>query len=279
MARLALARSTPEIADRAQVVVHVDQAVLTDAAGQDREGPAPRDAGVGESSSDLGSGHVDSEHPDSRHPGPGEPGPECGGQHSEGRCEIEAGAAISRDTALRLACDASLIRLVEDRDGTPLDVGRKTRTIGPALRRALRARDGGCRFPGCPETRFVEGHHLRHWAHGGPTSLGNLTELCRFHHRLLHEGGYRIEGTAPHLSFLRPDGTPIERPPPPGPCDGTALQDANRAEGLAIDAATIVSGWKGERLRLGYVVSCVVGSRDAPARAGPTPPSPPPGAG
>jgi hypothetical protein len=200
----------------------------------------------------------------------------AGGAFSEGRCEIEGGSAISPDTALRLACDASVLTLVEDRDGTPLDVGRKTRTIGPALRRALWARDRGCRFPGCPETRFVEGHHVRHWAHGGPTSLANLTQLCRFHHRLLHEGGYRIEGVAPQLRFLRPDGTPIARRPPPGSCEGT-LQKANTDQGLAIDDQTIVSEWRGERLRLGYVVSVVAGSM-APPRAGPVPASVP-GAG
>jgi hypothetical protein len=72
-----------------------------------------------------------------------------------------------------------------------LDVGRKTRTIPPALRRALESRDRGCRFPGCG-LRFTDAHHVRHWADGGKTSLANCILLCRFHHRLVHEGGWRV---------------------------------------------------------------------------------------
>jgi hypothetical protein len=74
---------------------------------------------------------------------------------------------------------------------TVLDVGRRTRTIPPALRRALETRDRGCRFPGCG-SRFTEAHHVRHWAEGGATSLSNTVLTCRFHHRLLHEGGWRV---------------------------------------------------------------------------------------
>ncbi|MDP9020155.1 MAG: HNH endonuclease [Actinomycetota bacterium] len=89
--------------------------------------------------------------------------------------------------------------LVEDERGTPLDVGRKTRSIPPAIRRALQVRDRGCRFPGCTNRRFVDGHHIRHWAAGGETSLANLTLLCRRHHRAVHEGGYSVEATCdPH---------------------------------------------------------------------------------
>jgi 5-methylcytosine-specific restriction endonuclease McrA len=74
-------------------------------------------------------------------------------------------------------------------DGNPLDVGRLTRSIPPALRRALNSRDRGCCFPGCDQTRYVDGHHIRHWAKGGATSLANLVSLCRFHHRQVHDGG------------------------------------------------------------------------------------------
>jgi hypothetical protein len=62
------------------------------------------------------------------------------------------------------------------------------------MQRALRARDRGCRFPGCDNRRFVDAHHVRHWAHGGETSLDNLILLCRRHHRAVHEGGYRVDG-------------------------------------------------------------------------------------
>ena len=83
------------------------------------------------------------------------------------------------------------MRLGEAADGSVLDIGRKTRTIPPALRRALESRDRGCRFPGCG-LRFTDAHHVRHWADGGETKLDNLVLLCRFHHRLVHEEGYRV---------------------------------------------------------------------------------------
>jgi len=110
-----------------------------------------------------------------------------------GRCEIEGGPAVAVQTARRLSCDASLVRIVEDETGQPLDVGRKTRIIPPALRRALRSRDSGCRFPGCTHTRFLDGHHIKHWADGGKTKLSNLMMLCRFHHRQVHEGRVRVQ--------------------------------------------------------------------------------------
>jgi hypothetical protein len=110
-----------------------------------------------------------------------------------GRCELDEGPSMSAETARRLACDSSLLAVVEDDKGEPLDVGRKTRAIPPALRRALAARDRGCRAPGCTHTRFVDGHHIRHWADGGETKLANLVTLCRFHHRAVHEGRLIVE--------------------------------------------------------------------------------------
>ena len=95
------------------------------------------------------------------------------------------------ETVKRLTCDGSLITVVEDHRGTPLDVGRKQRTVSTPLKRALWSRDRGCTFPGCHRAHFVDAHHLRHWINGGDTSLENLTLLCTHHHRLLHEGGFR----------------------------------------------------------------------------------------
>jgi hypothetical protein len=100
----------------------------------------------------------------------------------EGGCELDDGSALAAETARRLACDASVVRN-----------GRKTRAIPPALRRALRARDRGCRFPGCENRRFLDAHHIHHWARGGPTTPDNLVLLCRRHHRLVHEGGYHVD--------------------------------------------------------------------------------------
>jgi len=84
----------------------------------------------------------------------------------------------------------------EDEIGEPLSIGRKTRAIPPAMRRALRFRDGGCRFPGCTNDKFVDGHHIQHWADGGETSLDNLVLLCRHHHHLVHEGGFTCTKTS-----------------------------------------------------------------------------------
>jgi len=116
------------------------------------------------------------------------------------------------DTIKRLTCDGSLVTIVEDDRGTPLDVGRKQRTVSTALKRALWSRDRGCSFPGCHHTRYVDAHHLKHWANGGETNLANLTLLCTHHHTLLHEGGFTIhDDEHGGIYFRRPDGRAIPR--------------------------------------------------------------------
>jgi Domain of unknown function (DUF222)/HNH endonuclease len=175
---------------------------------------------------------------------------------SAGRCEHERGPALAAETARRLACDASLVRIIENAQGEPLDVGRKTRTIPSGIRRALQSRDQGCRFPGCTLHRYVDGHHVKHWAEGGETKLSNLLLLCRFHHRLVHEGGYTVQilddGA---FRFLRPDGrdleAPIEYPIAP---DWHALITAHRHAGLEITPETAETGWRGERMDYGLAV-------------------------
>ena len=109
-----------------------------------------------------------------------------------GQSVVEDGARVSAETSQRLGCDASRVVMEHDADGRIVDVGAKTRTIPPALRRALLYRDRRCRFPGC-HGRFCQAHHIRHWAHGGPTTLSNLVLLCRRHHRAVHEEGYQVE--------------------------------------------------------------------------------------
>jgi hypothetical protein len=96
------------------------------------------------------------------------------------------------ETVRRLTCDGSVVEVVESVEGAPFSVGRKQRTVPTAMKRALWARDRGCAFPGCHHTRFVDAHHVKHWAQGGDTSLDNLVLLCSHHHRLTHEGGYEI---------------------------------------------------------------------------------------
>lgn len=130
-----------------------------------------------------------------------------------GRSELEDGTRVSAETSRRLSCDASVVRIEHDSGGSPvepgriLNVGRRTRTIPAALRRALDARDRGCRFPGC-HSRFTDGHHIVHWADGGETSLANSVLLCEFHHRLVHEGGWAVAwNRRGETAFRDPRGT------------------------------------------------------------------------
>jgi 5-methylcytosine-specific restriction endonuclease McrA len=174
-----------------------------------------------------------------------------------GQSVLEEGPRVPAGTSQRLACDASRVVMRHDHDGQVVEVGARTRTIPPALRRALYHRDRGCRFPGC-HARFGQGHHIRHWAHGGPTKLSNLALLCRRHHRAVHEGGYRLErepdGT---LRFYQPNGQlfPAAPPPPPVPPDPVAMLRArHEAAGLHLDPATATPDWFGDRLDVGWAI-------------------------
>jgi hypothetical protein len=163
-------------------------------------------------------------------------------------CGIEHGPAIPAETARRLACDSSLVTIIENSRGEPLGVGRKTRTVPPALRRALRSRDRGCRFPGCPHTIYVDAHHIRHWACGGETRLSNLVTLCRFHHRAVHEGGMRIQVLDDGaLRFIDSRGEVCSMPDPPSGSVAD-LRRQHSSRGLRIDERTAASRWGGERI-------------------------------
>ena len=170
-------------------------------------------------------------------------------------CHLEGGAALAPSTALRLACDAALVPLIEDGRGNPLSIGRRTRSIPVGLRRALNARDKRCRFPGCPRTRHLNGHHIHHWVKGGPTCITNLVHLCRFHHWLVHEGGYQVVPEGNDLQFRRPDGSPVPLNPtaragPPKPARLPYAPTMVQPYGLC-------SGWDGDRMNLGYVMGAV----------------------
>jgi 5-methylcytosine-specific restriction endonuclease McrA len=174
-----------------------------------------------------------------------------------GQSVLEGGTRVSAETSQRLACDASRVVMRHDREGRLLEIGARTRTIPPALRRALHHRDQGCRFPGCG-VRFTQGHHLRPWAHGGPTTLSNLTLLCRRHHRAVHEEGYQVarlpDGA---LQFRRPNGHPLlEVPPPPAvPEDPImALRACHDSQSLRIDARTGCPSWLGEGLNVVWAI-------------------------
>jgi len=165
---------------------------------------------------------------------------------------LDDGPHVSAETSRRIACDCSLIKLTEDEDGEPLSIGRKTRAIPPSIRRALRFRDHGCRFPGCTNTHFVDGHHIKHWADGGDTSLDNLVLLCRHHHRLVHEGGYACERTRDgKIEFRSPAGSVVPvYPPAPAAYDARHLKQWLRRDNpkADIDGLSCVSLWAGERM-------------------------------
>jgi hypothetical protein len=158
-----------------------------------------------------------------------------------GCCEIEHGPSLAAETARRMSCDASIVAMVENEAGEPLNVGRKTRAISPALWRALKTRDKGCRFPGCANARYMDAHHIVHWANGGETKPGNLVCLCRFHHRAVHEGGIRIEGREDGaLSFLKANGAVIDSTAP------GCRQPCGDKRRMPVGTAT--AKWRGEKM-------------------------------
>jgi 5-methylcytosine-specific restriction endonuclease McrA len=174
-----------------------------------------------------------------------------------GQSVLEDGARVPAGTSQRLACDASRVVMRHDADGRVVEIGARTRTIPPALRRALHHRDRGCRFPGCG-VRFGQGHHIRHWAQGGPTTLSNLAMLCRRHHRAVHEEGYQLDRQPDgDLRFRRPDGRVLPDVPPPPEVPGDpvgVLRARHEAEGLHLHARTAIPGWLGERLNVGWAI-------------------------
>jgi hypothetical protein len=174
-----------------------------------------------------------------------------------GQSVIEPGARVSAEISQRLACDASRVVMRHDADGKITEIGARTRAIPPAIRRALHHRDQGCRFPGCG-SRFGQGHHIRHWAHGGPTTLSNLALLCRRHHRAVHEEGYQMTREATgELRFRTPHGWPLPSVPQALHAAADAVADLraqNDALGLQINAHTSTPSWMGERLDLDYAI-------------------------
>ena len=193
---------------------------------------------------------------------------------SIGQCEIETvpgeAQCLPPATVRRMCCDGSFLALVETADGTPVATTRKTRVISSAQRRALQARDGGCRFPGCSNSRYTDAHHIIHWADGGETSLGNLILLCRKHHRYLHEHGYWIERDAERLQFIRPDGRRIPDSPRPTPCPSAhgyaELRSAHEHANIHIDEDTAVPHWDGSSPDYNWIEDRIQSYDEAPVR-------------
>ena len=152
-----------------------------------------------------------------------------------GISETANGTFLTADEIRRISCDANLTRVVFGPDSQPLDVGRTKRLVTPALRIAVMARDIHCVFPGCDRpSSWCDVHHLIPWSEYGPTSLENLVLLCRHHHTLVHEGGWRIKGTPGHLSFYRPDGSQLGVDPTPRSAP-TPFHDPRPKQPPAID--------------------------------------------
>ena len=174
------------------------------------------------------------------------------------RARFDDGTAVGMHTARRLACDAGIVGVHADAHGQPLSIGRKSRMIPTAIARALRHRDGGCcRFPGCANRRFVEGHHIVHWADGGETSLANLITLCSRHHAFVHEHGYRIAmpGGSAEPRFFNERGREIQ-PVPAAPRTREALPACN--DNLAITADRNRPRWDGNTVDYAACVSGII---------------------
>jgi hypothetical protein len=167
--------------------------------------------------------------------------------------------------------DRALRRVLESMPAPPPARSSREETPGDAWdHRALMARDQDCRFPGCPGTRWLEGHHAEHWARGGKTDLENLVFLCRFHHRLIHSCGYSVKPVNSGFEFYRPDGSLIPATHSPPTRTGN-IRARNIKRGAVIAADAIKSGWDGERMNLGYVIDIICLTQE-----GRTSPSPPP---
>jgi len=193
-----------------------------------------------------------------------------------GRCHLEDGPAITVDMARRFGCDADILAVIE-RDGLPIDVGRRRRLASPRQRRALQVRDGICQFPGCNvPAADCRPHHIEYWWRGGPTILSNQISLCEFHHNRLHDGIFRIvklEGGG--FRFETPEGRPIQPAAPReiDPLHGGVAEVRRRAEAAGVKGVADVARARdgGARFDMGYAVEVLQGAREvALARGAPS---------
>ena len=175
---------------------------------------------------------------------------------------LDDGTRIPAETLRRVACDCGVVAV--GNESGALNIGRRTRTIPPAIRRALALRDHGCRFPGCTHTRFLHGHHIQHWLHGGETSVDNLATLCAAHHHLVHEGGWSVARTAEgELLFKSPKGKALPVEPPRELVEDTLvwLREWAIDRGLDLGPDANEPLWDGSRMDYDYAVSvlCAAG--------------------
>lgn len=188
-----------------------------------------------------------------------------GSAEPRGDCRLDDGSPLPVAAARRLACDASIVSVL-DSGGETLSVGRKRRSFSPALRRALAIRDKTCMFPGCTQRHHLDAHHVVHWADGGETSLANALRLCRFHHTLVHEGGFEVRSTGRGgYAFHDPRGKRIPQAPRQTRGECTALRRANEGLGLRPAGLTLFPRHAvGENIPLADSVGALLDSRPPP---------------
>ena len=247
--------------DRYQVVVHVDATTLAEEVDVSAGTPSAhaetgRPGGGGDKPFRAGNSRQMRRSPRECR-GPNRPAAAAVVRRGQAALEEAGGIHVSAATAQRLACDAAAVGMRHGQNGQVLDVGRKKRTISPALRRALAVRDRQCRFPGC-QARRCDAHHIRHWAHGGATALDNLVLLCRRHHRAVHEEGFRVTlDVMGSVQFVRPDGRTLPTAPTAPDRTGAPLGPTARrlaAAGIDINGNTSTPAWRGERLDLKWAI-------------------------
>ena len=177
---------------------------------------------------------------------------------------LEDGTGVSAEVLRRVACDCGL--LATGGGGENLNIGRRSRSIPPAIRRALMVRDRGCAFPGCSHTRFLHGHHIKHWLHGGETSVDNAILLCSFHHHLVHEGGWsvsRADGARNAdgaFLFHPPHGQPLQQVPTPEPVGDIVRWMREWADGRNLDLGPDINMplWDGSKPDYALAVECLL---------------------
>jgi len=213
-----------------QVVVHADVAALDEAARAGRDAAerlacAEEDASSGTSVEQLSRA--------TRPPG----------------CSLDNGQPLVASTVLRMMCESPSQLMLHAVDGRPLDLGRSRRHASGRQRRALRARDGCCRFPGCTQRHRLIPHHVIWWSRHGPTDMDNLVLLCPNHHRAVHELGYLVLARGQgRFTFHRPDG---ERLPESG---SVAADPSVELTSVSVTPTTIEPTWGGGRLDLDHVI-------------------------
>ena len=175
---------------------------------------------------------------------------------AEGCARAEGVGAITSHTAQRLACSSAMERIVFRANGSVEPAGR-TGPVPEKLRRAVLARDGGCRYPGCTQRSYVDVHHVVFRSHGGPTVASNLCSLCRWHHRLVHEAGYSLEmSPAGEVTVRGPDGWEVPASPAPVRPVDPDLAAGQEKGGLHVGPGT--PGYSGESFDLGLTIDVLL---------------------